>query len=161
MLIRHVKPEDAEDIRTIYNHYVLNTDISFETEEVSLAEMTDRIREISSVYPYFVCEDEGHVKGYCYAHPWKARRAYEHTLEISIYLTPGMTNAGIGTKLLERVLEETRGIDVHSLIACITATNKASISFFTAHGFRKVSYFKEVGYKSGRWLDVTDLELIL
>lgn len=123
--------------------------------------MSSRIREISSVYPYLVCEDKGHVKGYCYVHPWKSRKAYERTLEISIYLTPDMTNAGIGTLLFGKVLEETRRTYAHSLIACITATNKASISFFTTHGFRKVSYFKEVGYKFGRWLDVTDLELIL
>ncbi len=49
----------------------------------------------------------------------------------------------------------------HALIACLTEPNEGSTSLHTKLGFQKVSHFKEVGLKFGRWLDVSDYELIL
>ena len=50
---------------------------------------------------------------------------------------------------------------IHVLIACITSENTASCAFHEALGFRKASSFEEVGMKFGRWLGVTDYQLIL
>lgn len=41
--IRSVSPSDADAIAAIYNNYVLNTAISFETEAVTAGEMRRRI----------------------------------------------------------------------------------------------------------------------
>ena len=87
-MIRNVNATDAQAIAHIYNHYVLNTNISFETQAVTTADMLHRITSISAQYPYLVYEHEGHVVGYCYAHLWKERVAYSQTLETTIYLHP-------------------------------------------------------------------------
>ena len=67
-MIRKVNATDAQAIAHIYNHYVLNTTISFETQAVTTAHMLHRITSISAQYPYLVYEHEGRVVGYCYAH---------------------------------------------------------------------------------------------
>ena len=72
-MIRRVELKDTGDITEIYNEYVVNSIVTFETEAVSEAEMYVRISEISSHYPYFVYEVNGRVEGYCYAHAWKER----------------------------------------------------------------------------------------
>lgn len=159
--IRNVRPDDAQDIADIYNHFVLNTAVSFETEAVSTQQMRRRMESISASYPYFVYETDGHVAGYCYAHPWKERAAYCHTLETTIYLSPRYQRMGIGTQLMHRLIDQCRKDGHHALVACITGGNEGSVALHRSLGFKQVSLFREVGFKLGRWLDVVDLELVL
>lgn len=161
-MIREVKPqEDAAAITAIYNEYILHSTISFETEPLSVEAMRDRIAHIAEACPCFVDEEEGTVTGYCYAHPWKERAAYDRTLETTIYLRPEYQSRGIGKRLMSRLIDECRRRGYRALIACITGNNEASRTFHSRLGFKQVSLFKEVGYKFGQWLDVVDYELLL
>ena len=160
-MIRNVNATDAQAIAHIYNHYVLNTNISFETQAVTTADMLHRITSISAQYPYLVYEHEGHVVGYCYAHLWKERVAYSQTLETTIYLHPDYCHRGIGKRLMQQLIEQCRSQGFHALIACITGGNEGSIALPRALGVEQRSCFKEVGRKVGAWLDGVDLELIL
>jgi len=160
-MIRKVTIEDAEDIARIYNHYVSATTISFETELVTQQVMAERIAETSANYPYFVYETDGNVMGYCYAHQWKERAAYVHTLETTVYLAQESIGKDVGTELMKRLIDACRAAGYKSLVACITAENVASCAFHERLGFKKVSHFKAVGRKFGRWLDVVDYELLL
>ena len=157
--LRPVAETDAETIARIYNHYVTETTVSFETEALSTDEMLQRIRMIYAKYPYFVAEEEGRVVGYCYVHQWKERAAYCHTLEVTIYLEPEHTERGLGRIMMEHLLDACRKMpDCKNLIACITEENHESLEFHKRMGFEKVSHFKKVGYKFGKWLDVVDME---
>ncbi|MFA6779132.1 MAG: N-acetyltransferase family protein [Paludibacteraceae bacterium] len=161
-MIRKVRKEDATTITAIYNEYVLNTAITFETEAVSEKEMEHRIAEISNQYPYLVYEDDHHVVlGYCYAHQWKTRAAYRLTLETTIYVASQRKGEGIGTLLMNRLVAECRRGKFHALVACVTSENPKSATFHQHMGFSKVTCFKEVGMKFGRRVDVSDFELIL
>ena len=160
-MIRRVELKDTGDITEIYNEYVVNSIVTFETEAVSEAEMYVRISEISSHYPYFVYEVDGRVVGYCYAHAWKERAAYKYTLETAVYLSPEYSGKGIGKQLMQRLIGECRKGGYHALIACITAGNEISNSLHLQLGFKPVSHFEKVGMKFGRWLDVFDYELLL
>lgn len=159
--IRPVRPSDAGVIAAIYNNYVLNTDISFDTEAVSTEEMRARIMEISRKYPYFVAECGGKVAGYCYAHEWKSRPAYCRSWETTVYIDERVRHLHLGRHLMDRLIAECRGRGCRALIACITGGNEASIAFHRGLGFEQVSLFKEVGFKFGRYLDVVDYELLL
>lgn len=163
MKIRSIDPHaDAPAIAAIYRPFVEETDISFETVAPDEGEMERRLREITSVVPGFLMEDEdGRVTGYCYAHPWKGYAAYSATLETTIYVDPAFARRRIGRRLMERLIAECRERGALTLIACITAGNDASIALHEALGFTKASYFRAVGLKAGRLLDVTDYQLIL
>ncbi len=160
-MIRPVLPSDAADIAAIYREYILHTTVTFETEAVSEAEMRQRIVAFSAHGLYFVYEEDGRVLGYCYAHPWKERHAYRHTLETTIYLAPEAQHRNIGRQLMDRLILACRETSAHALIACITGENTASIAFHRSLGFEEKSRFTEVGNKFGRWLDVVDMELML
>lgn len=160
-MIREVTPDDALEIAGIYNGYVTGSVISFETVPLTCVEMRRRIEEISSAFPYLVYESGGHIAGYCYAHEWKTRSAYGKTLETTVYLSPEYIRGKIGSRLMSCLIDKCREAGYHALIACITAENTASILFHEHLGFRKVSYFRQVGRKFGRWLDVADYELLL
>ena len=158
-MIRPVCSADAAAIAAIYNYYVLETVISFETEAVTEAQMRERL--LHGSVPCLVWEENGQVVGYAYAHPWKERAAYRFTWESTIYLHPEWQGRGIGRCLMDALIPRCREAGCKSLIACITRENEASCAFHRGLGFRQVSCFPQVGFKCGRWLDVVDYQLEL
>jgi len=161
-MIRPVRLADGEAIRAIYNHYIENTAISFEETPVQTGEMEERIRKISAKYPYLVYEEgSGEINGYAYINMWKERKSYRFSAELSIYIKDGLQGRGMGRKLMERLLEEARATDIHSLVSGITLPNDRSVALHEKFGFSKIAQFREIGYKFNTWLDVGYWELIL
>ena len=155
MNIRKVTLKDAEQIAEIYNYYVQNTHHTFETDPLNVSEIRERIHKVIETYPYLVAEENKQILGYSYATRFKSRSAYKHSVEISVYVKNSARQVGVGTKLYENLLEilEARE-DIHAIIAGISLPNDTSIRLHEKLGFQKVAYFKEVGYKFGRWVDV-------
>lgn len=161
LIVRGSSPADAGAVAEIYNCYVLNTAITFDTEPITIEDMRGRMVAIMCAYPYLVAEYNGCVVGYCYAHEWKSRAAYRRTWETTVYVRPESCGMHVGRRLMDMLVKECRRLGCHSLIACITADNEKSISFHRRLGFEQVSLFREVGFKFGRYLDVADYELLL
>ena len=160
-MIREVALRDAGAIADIYNQYIARSVATFETESVSQAEMGERIKRIAGSFPFLVYEADGIVAGFCYAHPWKERAAYRLTLETTVYVAPGYTGRGVGSKLMSELIGACRERGYHALVACITDGNESCGAMHEKLGFRQVSAFREVGCKFGRWLGVKDYELLL
>jgi phosphinothricin acetyltransferase len=152
--IRPASAADAAAICAIYNHYVENTTISFETEAVAAHTMAERIAAVQAQFPWLVYEEEGRLLGYAYAGKWKPRAAYAHSVESSVYLHPDAGGRGIGKRLYARLFEQLRPLGVHLVIGGITQPNEASVALHERMGFVKCAHFSEVGRKFGRWLDV-------
>lgn len=160
-MIRPMTLLDVGQITAIYAHYVKNTVVTFDTEIPSETEMYQRMLAIIKHYPAWVCDIDGQIAGYCYAHEWKAKKAYRSTVETTIYLHPDHIAKGYGHLLMDCLIDDCRGRSFHALVACITIPNEPSVRLHEKLGFRKVSYFHEVGRKFDHWLDIADYELIL
>jgi phosphinothricin acetyltransferase len=160
-MIRNVNTEDAQAICNIYNHYVLNTTITFEEKPVSLDEMKDRIAKGTTTLPWFVSEENGIINGYAYASNWKTRSAYRFSVESSIYLQLDSIGKGLGRTLYGSLIVELRNRSIHSAIGGIALPNESSVALHERLGFRKVAHFAEVGWKFDQWIDVGYWELLL
>jgi L-amino acid N-acyltransferase YncA len=161
-MLRAATIADAAAIADIYNHYVVNTIITFEEEAVPVSEMAARITEILGAgLPWFVWEESGRVLGYAYAGKWKSRCAYRYSVESSIYLAKEATGRGLGTKLYVALIDALRAKGIHSIIGGIALPNPASVGISEKLGFQKIGQFKEVGWKFEKWIDVGYWELIL
>ncbi len=161
-MIRNLRPcDDAGAITEIYNHYILHSDATFETEPLSVGQMGERLAAFAPHYPCLVDCEGDELRGYCYAHLWKERAAYAHTWEATVYIAPAHVGKGIGQRLMERLIEECRQAGCHALVSCLTAGNQASEALHAKLGFARVSHFPQVGRKFDRWLDVVDYELML
>ncbi|MGI8642240.1 MAG: arsinothricin resistance N-acetyltransferase ArsN1 family B [Pyrinomonadaceae bacterium] len=160
MNIRHANLTDAAQIAEIYNFYIENTHHTFETKPISVVEMQSRIEMIIKNYPYLVCQENDEIIGYAYAAQYKPRPAYKHSVEISIYVKSNLKQKGIGKILYERLFDELSKTDIHAIIAGIALPNEASIKLHENFGFEKVAHFREVGFKSGKWIDVGYWELL-
>lgn len=160
-MIRKVSISDAADICSIYNEYIIKTQITFEEVALSAEEMASRVSAITQNYPWLVDEEDGRIVGYAYASKWKERSAYRNTVEAGIYLAPNFIGKGIGTKLTEALIRDLRAQSIHSVLCGIALPNPESIALCEKFGFQEVGQFKEVGFKFNRWIDVGYWELIL
>ncbi|HJP31030.1 MAG TPA: N-acetyltransferase family protein [Candidatus Latescibacteria bacterium] len=104
--IRPVEAADHERITSIYNHYIVNTIISFEEEIVSVEQMRRRIERVQTGYPYLVAEAEGIVVGYAYATHFRERHAYRFSTETTVYVDPQAIAAGCGTALYGELIAD-------------------------------------------------------
>lgn len=159
--IRPVTSADAAAICDIYNHYVLNTSISFELEALSVADMAQRIEDLSAQFPWLVYEEQGRILGYAYASKWKPREAYRHAVESSVYLAEGSAGKGIGSQLYQALFPLLKERAVHTVIGGIAMPNAGSVGLHEKMGFVKIAHFNQVGRKFDQWIDVGYWQLIL
>ena len=160
-MIRSARNSDAAAIAEIYNHYVLQTVVTFEEEPVSAEQMRTRITEVQATYPWLVYEQEGVVVGYAYASKMHTRCSYRFSVETTIYLSKGSVGKGIGSQLYAELIQSLRGAGFYTAIGAISLPNEASIALHEKLGFVKTGQFKEVGRKFDRWIDVGYWQLML
>lgn len=153
-VLRFAEEKDAAALLAIYAPYVKNTSITFEYEVPAVEEFSQRIREISSFYPYLVCEKNGKIVGYAYAQRHKARAAYQWGCELSIYLAEDVRGMGIGPMLYRTLMQLLTLQNVRNFYACITSPNPASEHMHLALGFTLSGLWHHSGFKQGCWHDV-------
>lgn len=161
-MIRDATIDDSKAIAEIYNHYVMNTSITFEENTVTSAEMSKRIRNVQvSDLPWIVALKGNAVVGYAYATKWKERSAYRFSVETTVYLSSKTQGEGIGTLLYEELLCRLKSLDINNVIGGITLPNPASVGLHEKMKMKKVAHFPNVGFKFGKWLDVGYWQLSL
>lgn len=160
-MIRSATAEDAAEICDIYNHYVLETTITFEEQPVDVEEMKQRLIEVLKDLPWLVWDDEGTIRGFAYASKWKGRCAYRYSVESTLYVHPGERRRGIGSTLYQELLDQLRNCGLHTVMAGIALPNDASIALHERLGFEKIAHFREVGWKFRTWIDVGYWQLFL
>lgn len=159
--IRSATQDDAAAIAHIYNHYVVDTSVTFETAPVAAEDMAQRISEtLGASLPWLVAEQAGLVVGYAYASKWKGRCAYRFAVESTVYLAPGQTGKGFGRLLYPALIDALRARSMHTVIGGIALPNDPSVRLHEHLGFRKVAHFEQVGYKQERWVDVGYWQLV-
>jgi len=152
--IRCATSDDAAAIAVIYNHYIRETIVTFEEQEITAADMAGRFAVVAaSGLPWLVAENYGVIVGYAYADRWKQRSAYRHSVESTIYLHAEHVGAGLGTRLYQHLLAALPA-SVHVAIGGIALPNTASVALHERLGFAKAAHFHEVGRKFERWIDV-------
>ena len=152
--IRPAGPQDAEGVLAIYRPIVVETHVSFELEAPTVAEMARRMAAADGRHPWLVAADEEGLAGYAYATSFRARPAYEQTVETSVYVDAGRHRTGVARALYLDLFERLRSAGVRSVIAGIALPNDASVALHERLGFTPVGVFHDVGRKFDRWWSV-------
>lgn len=161
--VREATAGDADALARIYNHYIRETVITFEIDEVDADVMAGRVAKVHAAgLPWLVAADDATVVGYAYAAAYRERAAYVHALETSVYLDPEACGRGIGTALFEKLFALLKTLDsgtsvhapVHAIVGGIALPNDASIALHERFGMTHLGTFTEVGRKFDRWIDV-------
>ena len=118
-MIRIAEESDSKELLEIYAYYVEKTAITFEYEVPSIKTFGERIHKTLKRYPYLVSEKDGRLAGYAYAGPFKDRRAYDWSVETTIYIAKDVRRQGIGRELYTALEHALALQNVINLNACI------------------------------------------
>mgnify|MGYP000490122070 FL=1 len=157
MEIRFAAEADAPALLAIYAQYI-ETGITFEYQLPTREEFARRIRDFGGTYPYLVCEENGCIVGYAYAHRQAERAAYQWNAELSVYLDRDHTGTGLGKRLYHALMELLRLQGVRTVYALVTLPNEKSEGLHRSMGFRLMGVQRSTGYKAGAWRDVAWFE---
>ncbi|MER5909388.1 N-acetyltransferase family protein [Streptomyces sp. NPDC001982] len=149
---------DLEALTEIYNHYVREAPITFDTTVFTPEERRPWLLSHPEDGPYrlkvAVDTDSQEILGYATSSPYRAKPAYLTSVETTVYVAPHAGRGGIGTLLYGALFEALSGEDLHRAYAGIAQPNAASTRLHERFGFRYVGTYREVGRKFGRYWDV-------
>ncbi len=168
MFIRTATLADAQNLLNIYTYYVEHTAITFEYEVPTVEEFRRRISHTLEKYPYLVAEEDGHILGYAYAGPFKGRKAYDWSVETSIYVDHDGKRKGTGKALLNALEDTLKKQHIVNVNACISNPEEEdeyltfdSIRFHEKMGYQTVGVFHKCGYKFDRWYNMLWMEKMI
>ena len=153
-MIRPVQISDAAAIAQIYHDYVTSTTISFETEPLSDDEIAVRIQKITARHSWLVYQSDEALLGYAYTSTFRERRAYQSTVESTIYLDRTAIGRGIGRALYQALLADAAAKGYREALGVIALPNELSVKLHEKLGFVKVAHLERIGCKFDRWIDV-------
>ena len=158
--VRHLEPNDVPAINEIYNHYILNTPITFDIDPKSVEERIAWATTFAEQgrYQCLVATEGEAFLGWACSGPYRAKAAYQTSVEVSIYLDPNASGRGIGVALYDALFEELKTEGIHRALAAITHPNEASVALHKRFGFSEIGLFAEVGHKFEKYWDVLWME---
>lgn len=161
-MIRHAEEKDLITIRDIYNDAILNTTVIYEYEPFSLENRKRWFQQKKeNGFPVIVFEEKNQVMGFATFGLFRARPAYQYTIEHSIYVHKEYRRKGIGKRLLKEIIQIATEQEYATLVAGIDSENRGSILMHQQFGFTYSGTIKKAGYKFGKWLDLVFYQLIL
>lgn len=162
MTIRDATIDDLGAIVDIYNHYITETHVTFDTQPFTQAARATWFEQFDGDrYHCIVAESGGAPMGYASSIAFKSKPAYETSVEVSVYLAPDAIGQGLGTALYHHLLQALSQADLHRAYAGIALPNEASVALHRRFGFVAAATFNEVGRKFGRYWDVMWMERAL
>ncbi len=155
-----IRPAVADDLARlvdVYNHYVADTHVTFDTRTFSVAERRAWFEAFADqgAHRLLVADKDGQCIGYASSHAFRAKPAYASSVETTVYLDPKVVGQGVGSTLYEALLQILKSEpSVHRALAGVALPNPASARLHERLGFQPVGTFREVGFKFGRYHDV-------
>jgi len=156
VIIRRVEQGDLPALLDIYNHYIVNTPVTFDLEPRTLAQRQEWLDQFAPVgkYQCFVAARDRRAIGWVCSAKFKEKEAYATSIETSIYVAPGEGGKGLGRRLYDTLFDALKGEDIHRAFGGGTQPNEASVALHKSVGFEHIGTYREIGRKFGRFWDV-------
>ncbi|MFD8688649.1 GNAT family N-acetyltransferase [Streptomyces sp. NPDC059651] len=158
---------DLEPLTDIYNHYVRETALTFDTVPFTPEQRLPWLRSHPEDGPHrlLVAQDVRNtdetsgagprILGYATSSAFRPKAAYSTSVEVSVYCAPGTTGRGLGTLLYSALFDALAGEDLRRAYAGIARPNEPSVRLHERFGFRHIGTYSEVGRKFDRYWDVS------
>jgi phosphinothricin acetyltransferase len=106
-------------------------------------------------------DDGGRLAGFASYGHFRDWPAYKYTVEHSVYVRSDVRARGLGATLLKALIQQAQEQDYHVMVGAVDRRNEASVRLHMKLGFIHAGALNEVGYKFGRWLDLSFYVLTL
>jgi phosphinothricin acetyltransferase len=159
-MIRPATVDDLPAITEVYNHYIVDSHVSFDLEPWTPDARREWFAKYGGETPWqvWVAEIDGALVGAAWSSPWRPKAAYRSSVETTIVLAAGTSGRGIGTNLYRALLADIDSRGAHRAYAIVALPNDASVALHRKVGFVTVGVLDEVGQKMGRYWSTMLLE---
>jgi phosphinothricin acetyltransferase len=161
--IRRAHNADLASIVAILNPYIMNTTITFDTEPYTAETRQPWFNMFSEQgrHQCLVAEYDQKIIGYANSGIFKPKRAYDTSVEVSVYRAPDVNIRGVGKALYNALFSSLNDTDIHRAYAYITLPNEASIALHRKFGFTEAGLLSDAGRKFGQYHSVMLMEKVL
>lgn len=137
-------------VHTIYEEGIATGNATFQTEAPGWEEWDQTHLD----EPRLVAKEEHRILGWAALSPVSGRCVYSGVAEVSVYVSGDNRGRGVGTRLLNRLIEDSEKNGIWTLQAGIFPENEASVALHERCGFRLVGVREKLGRHHGIWRDV-------
>jgi phosphinothricin acetyltransferase len=156
--VRDAATEDAAAICTIYNQGIEDRIATLETQLRTPQERRQWMAARAARHPVVVAVSGGQVVGWGSLNSFNPRPAYDHVVDLSVYVERAWRGRGVGRVLLTHLLDRARGLGYHKMVLATFPYNAAGLALYRRMGFSDVGVYREQGQLDGRWVDVLVME---
>jgi len=142
-------PEHWEEVQIIYESGIKTGIATFET----VTPTWENWDKGHLPFSRFVAKQQNQIIGWTALSPVSTRFIYRGVAEVSIYVAEGFKGQGIGTILLQQLIESSETNNIWTLQAGIFTENVASVKLHESLGFRMIGYREKVGKLQDSWKD--------
>jgi phosphinothricin acetyltransferase len=159
--VRKAREGDLEAILRIYNREIETGTATWDEVPWTMEKRRAWWSTHGEITPVLVAEADGECVGFAYLSLMSDKSGWRFSREDTIYIDERYRGMGLGKVLLPALIAEARRIGVRLVVASITSTNEASLALHSRFGFEVMGTMRQAGFKFGKWMDTTYMQLVL
>jgi phosphinothricin acetyltransferase len=154
--VRDAKLEDLPAIVEIYNASIPGRLATADLDPVPVESKVPWFNEHQpGKRPLWVAVHEGEICAWLSYQSFYGRPAYDHTAEISVYVSPKYQRKGIGRTLLQKAIQQAPKFGLSTLLGFIFGHNMPSRNLFSEFGFKPWANLPRIAVLDGIERDLT------
>ena len=161
LAIQPCATRDYHEVAEIYNEYISQGNATMEENFKTTEDIAKWVEDFNERERLYVLMKEEKVIGWGIIKRYSDRGGYRFAAETAIYLTSGELRKGYGSDMKKFLIEKSRELGYHHLVAKVFAHNEASIRYNIELGYTIVGVQKEIGFKNDQWVDVVIMQYII
>jgi L-amino acid N-acyltransferase YncA len=164
VVLRSVKWEDLNDLQETINSLVEEGADIIRTEKVTRNEEADWLgRFLAGTEKGEIINCAAEVDGRIVANSDVVKRAGQssHVGGLGIAIRQGYRGIGIGTHIMETLVDESKKAGLKILVLSVFDTNKIAKRLYQKMGFREIGRIRNGAYKKGQYTDLVYMTLEL
>jgi len=160
----HIRPSrdaDVEPMLAIYRRHIRQgvEEGVADSGEPEPSDLRDRRKNLHARrLPHLVAVEDGAVVGYAYVVMFRKRPAYRFTVKHSIYVRHDEHGHGVGSALMQALIDACAAAGFRRMIGYIDADNARSLALHDKFGFSRAGLLPGSAYRHGRWADTVLVE---
>jgi L-amino acid N-acyltransferase YncA len=155
-MIRDAKIEDLPAIVEIYNSSIPRRMATADLEPVTVSSRLEWFEAHNSRRPIWTIEVDDKIGGWLSLRSFYGRAAYQHTAEVSIYVSPDYHRQHLADRLLTHAIVTCPSLDLNTLVGFIFGHNQPSLNLFQKHEFQQWGFLPQIAE-----LDGTERDLVI
>ncbi|MFH1141651.1 MAG: acetylglutamate kinase [Chloroflexota bacterium] len=158
IVLRLATPQDIPAIMRIHNQGIEDRIATVDSQLHTPEEQWEWYHNHGPSEPIIVAECEGNTIGWAALSRFSQRKTYQGIKELSIYIERQWRGKGVGTMMLERLIEIAHGLGIYKIVLNALPVNQGAIALYRKFGFRTVGTWQGQGKIDDQWVDMVLME---